>query len=89
VLDQAHTCLKAHLPLPAERYTCTTDDLLSVLLAVATHRGTADSVCADLVGTPDPETIRTYFKEQLRPEDLPALGRGVNAALPAEIPFRV
>lgn len=89
VLDQAQTCLKAHLPLQAEGYTCTTDDLLSVLLAVATQRGTVESVCADLVGTPDPETIRTYFKEQLRLEDLPALARGVNAALAAEIPFRV
>jgi hypothetical protein len=89
VLDQAHACLKAHLPLQAEGYTCTTDDLLSVLLAVATQRGTVESVCADLAGTPDPEAIRTYFKEQLRLEDFPALARGVNAALAAEIPFRV
>ncbi|HZC02447.1 MAG TPA: hypothetical protein VE844_14145, partial [Gammaproteobacteria bacterium] len=38
---------------------------------------------------PDAETIRTYFNEQLRVEDLPDLAKRVNAALAAEIPERV
>ena len=66
VLQRAHTVLAEHLPLQADGHTCTTDDLLNVLLGVAANRGTIEAVCADLVGTPDAETIRGYFKDQLR-----------------------
>lgn len=89
VLAYARESLSEHLPLQAEGYQCTTDDLLNVLLGVAANRGTVESVCADLVGTPDPETIRTYFNAQLCVEDLPALEQRLNAALAAEIPPRV
>jgi putative transposase len=89
VLQRARTLLAEHLPLQADGYTCTTDDLLDVLLGVAANRGTVEAVCADLVGTPDAETIRGYFKEQLRVEDLPELERRLNAALSDEIPPRV
>ena len=89
VLTYAQDCLREHLPLQAQGYKCTTDDLLKVLLGVAAQRGTLESVCADLVGTPDPETIRTYFNEQLRVEDLPQLEAALNAALAGEIPPRV
>lgn len=89
VLNHAQGLLEEHLPLAAAGYACTTDDLLKVLLAVATNTGTVESVCADLVGSPDPETIRAYFKEQLRVEDLPDLERRLNAALAVEIPERV
>lgn len=89
VLQQAHALLAEHLPLQADGYTCTTDDLLDVLLGVAANRGTIEAVCADLVGTPDAETIRGYFNDQLRVEDLPELERRLNAALAKEIPPRV
>ena len=89
VLQYAHSLLQEHLPLQAEGYACTADDLLNVLLGVATHRGTIESVCADLVGLPDPETIRGYLNEQLCVEDLPDLERRLNAALASEIPRRV
>lgn len=89
VLTHAHTLLHDHLPLEAEGYTCATDDLLNILLGVAANQGTIEAVCADLVGTPDAETIRTYFTEQLRVEDLPDLARRLNAALAAEIPDHV
>jgi len=81
--------LHDHLPLQAEGYTCTTEDLLRVLLGVAVNRGTIESVCADLVGTPDPQTIRGYLNAQLCIEDLPELERRLNAALAAELPPRV
>lgn len=89
VLTYARECLGNHLPLQASGYACSTDDLLNVLLGVAVNRGTLESVCADLVGTPDAETIRTYFREQLCVEDLPNLERQLNAALAVEIPPRV
>ena len=86
VLEHAREGLREHLPVQAEGYACTTDDLLNVLVGVAANRGTIESVCTDLVGTPDPETIRGYFNEQL---DLPELARRLNEALAAEIPQRV
>lgn len=89
VLDYSHALLQEHLPLNAEGYTCTTDDLLNVLLGVAAQRGTVERVCGDWLGTPEPETVRTYFKEQLRVEDLPDLEARLNAALSDAVPRRV
>ena len=89
VLHHALSTLHDHLPLHAEGYTCTTDDLFKVLLGVAVTRGTIEAVCADLVGTPDPQTIRGYLNAQLRVADLPELERCLNAALAAELPPRV
>jgi hypothetical protein len=89
VLAHARTGLRQHLPLAAAGYECTTDDLLNVLLGVAANRGTVESVCRDLVGTPDAATIRGYFNEELCVEDLPNLAQRLNAALADEIPPRV
>lgn len=89
VLNYAEGLLAAHLPLKAEGYGCSTQDLLNVLLGVAVNRGTIESVCADLVSTPNPETIRHYFNEQLLVADRPQLEQGLNAALAAQIPSRV
>ena len=81
--------LGQNLPLPAEGYKCTTDDLLNVLLGVAANRGTIESVCSDLIGTPDAATIRGYFNEGLCVEDLPDLAQRLNAALADEIPWLI
>jgi putative transposase len=89
VLDYAREGLQAHLPLHAEGYVCDTHDLLNVLLGVAAQRGTLESVCTDLVGSPNPETIRTYLNEQLCVEDLPKLEQDLNAALAQQIPQRL
>jgi hypothetical protein len=89
VLSYAQDLLEKHLPLAANGYACTTDDLLKVLLGVAANTGTVEAVCADLVDSPDPETVRRYFNQQLRVEDLPSLADHLNAALAAEIPVRV
>jgi putative transposase len=89
VLEYARAGLQEHLTLTAEGYKCTTEDLLDVLLGVGVKGGTIEAICADLVGTPDPETIRQYLNEQLTVETLPELGRNLNAALAAQIPRRV
>ncbi|MEW6296800.1 MAG: hypothetical protein AB1671_03555 [Thermodesulfobacteriota bacterium] len=88
-VHHAWSTLHDHLPLHAEGYTCTTDDLFKVLRGVAGNRGTLEAVCADLVGTPNPQTIRGYLNEQLRVEEVPELERHLNAALAAELPPRV
>jgi hypothetical protein len=89
VLHHTRARLREHLPLQADGYVCTTDDLLQVLLGVAVNRQTIEAICADLVGTPDPETIRRYLNAQLRVEELPALEQHLNAALAAAIPAHV
>jgi putative transposase len=86
VLHHARTRLRDHLPLQADGYVCTTDDLLQVLLGVAVNRTTIEAICADLLHTPDPETIRRYLNAQLRVDDLPALLDHVNAALTDKLP---
>ena len=58
VLTEAQAILSEHIELEANGYKCSSDDLYRVLLGVAANRGTLDAVCADLVGTPDPQTIR-------------------------------
>ncbi len=88
-LQHTRTCLQAHLPLAADGYVCTTQDLLQGLLGVAVNRGTIEAICADLLGTPDPETIRRYLNSQLRVEELPALEGHLNAALADTIPGHV
>jgi putative transposase len=89
VLDYARTGLQEHLPLVAEGYQCSTADLLDVLLGIAVGRDTLESVCADWLDTPDPDTIRGYLNRQLTVEELPELERRLNSALTAEIPHRV
>jgi len=89
VLRHAQELLEEKLPLNAEGYKCTTDDLFKVLLGVAATKSTLEAVCADLVGTPDPHTIRGYFNDQLRVEELPELEQQLNAALAAEVSRRV
>lgn len=89
VLQHTQEVLEEKLPLKAEGYKCTTDDLFKVLLGVAATKSTVEAVCADLVGTPDPQTIRGYFNEQLCVEELPELEAQLNAALAAEVPGHV
>lgn len=89
VLRYAQDLLEEKLPLNAEGYKCTTDDLFKVLLGVAATKGTLEAVCADLISAPDPHTIRGYFNEQLCVEELPELEQQLNAALAAEVPRRV
>jgi putative transposase len=89
VLEQTVQLVKEHLPLKADGYICTTEDLINILLGVAANCGTVQALGTDLVGSPDPETIRGYLREQLRVEDLPELERRLNAALVKEIPARV
>lgn len=89
VLEESRSLLEHHLDLHAEGYKCATEDLLNILLAVAADQGTIESVCADLVGTPNPETIRQYLNEQLCVEELPQLEAALNRALVAELPLRL
>ena len=89
VLRHAQDRLDEKLPLNAEGDKCTTDDLCKVWLGVAATKGTLESVCADLVGTPDPHTIRGSVNEHLGVEALPGLAQHLHAALAAEVPRRV
>lgn len=86
VLQHTQELLEEKLPLKADGYKCTTDDLFKVLVGVAATRSTLDAVCVELGGTPDPPTVRGYVNAQLRVEDLPKLEAQLNAALAAEVP---
>jgi hypothetical protein len=89
VLKYARSGLEEHLALEADGYRCSTEGVLDVLLGVAVTQGTLESVCADLVDTPDPETIRGYLNEQLTAERLSELQQQLNEALAQDVPKRV
>jgi len=89
VLEHARKGLEEHLPLQAEGYICSAEDLWNVLLGVGVKGATIESICADLVDTADPETIRQYLNDQVTVETLPEWERSLNAALAAQIPSRV
>jgi len=89
VLEHARKGLEEHLPLQAEGYICSAEDLWNVLLGVGVKGATIESVCADLVDIPNPETIRQYLNDQVTVETLPQWGESLNGALAAQIPSRV
>jgi putative transposase len=89
VLTETQMMLSEELELKADGYKCSSDDLYRVLLGVAANGGTIEAVCADLVGTPDPQTIRDYINEQICVEELPQLEAQLNKALVKRIPYRV
>jgi len=89
VLEYASQDLDAHLPLMAEGYKCTTEDLLHILLVAAARRCTIESACAELSSGPGAETVRQYLHAQLTPERLPELEASVNKLLASQAPARV
>ena len=80
-MDIARSRVGEFLPLSADGYACTTDQLLDVLLAVSCQKETIEQVCADLKIKVGAETIRGYFNEQLKVENLDNLQESVNLAL--------
>jgi hypothetical protein len=89
VLEYASQSLDAHLPLVAEGYKCTTEDLLHILLAAAARQCTIESACAELSSGPGAETVRQYLNAQLTPERLPRLEASLNEALASQAPARL
>lgn len=77
----ARNRLAQFLPLQANGYACTTEQLLDVLLAVSANKETIEQVCADLKIKVGAETIRGYFNQQWQPSNLFDLQEAVNSAL--------
>ena len=89
VLEHARQGIEDHLPVQADGYRCTTDDLLNILLTAAARQCTIESARAELSSGPSAETIRQYLNEQLTAERLPDLERQLNEALEAQVPRRL
>jgi putative transposase len=69
------------LPLQAEGYACTTEQLLDVLLAVSANKETIEQVAADFNLKVGAESIRGYLNEQLSVEKLSEVQSAVNSIL--------
>ena len=91
VLDIARSRVGQFLPLQADGYACTTEALLDVLLAVScqVRSATIEQVCADLKIKVGAETIRGYFNNQLKVENLFGLQEAVNLALQKSFNFEL
>ena len=85
-LQRARALVKAHLPLEAEGYSCTTETLTDALLAVAARGDTLENVCQDLDQMPSSQTLRTYFNEALTNESLDLLECRINHMLAQALP---
>ena len=82
-MQLARSRIGQFLPLCADGYACTTEQLLDVLVAVSVGKETIEQVSADLKIKVGAETIRGYFNEQLKVENLFELQESVNCALQA------
>ncbi len=80
-METARSCVGQFLPLEADGYACTTEQLLDVLLAVSAQKDTIEQVCSDLKIKVGAETIRGYFNSQLKVENLFELQKAINSAL--------
>lgn len=80
-MDIARSRIGKFLPLEADGYACTTEQLVDVLLAVSAQKETIEQVCADLQIKVGAETVRGYFNQQLKVENLFELQESVNLAL--------
>jgi len=89
VLEHASQSLDAHLPLVAEGYKCTTEDLLHILLVAAARQCTIEAAYAELSSGPGAEAVRQYLHAQLTPERLPELEVSLNEALASQVPARL
>lgn len=89
VLEYASQSLNAHLPLVADGYKCTTEELLHILLVAAARQCTIESACAELSSGPGAETVRQYLNAQLTSERLPRLEASLNEALASQAPARL
>lgn len=89
VLTETRSSLEQHVPLSAEGYECSTDDLYQVLLGASVASSTIEAVCQELVGTPVGNTVRGYLNDQLCVEELPRLEAQFNQALAAQLPQRI
>lgn len=89
VLEMSQTILHEQIDLQADGYKVQTMDLWRVLLGVAADKGTIESICAKLQTGPEAESVRTYIKEQLKPENLAQLEAQVNDALVTKLPRKL
>ena len=89
VLTETRTSLEQQVPLSADGYECTTEDLYQVLLGASVQCSTIEAVCRELVGTPVGNTVRGYLNEQLCVEELPTLEDQFNQALAVHVPQRI
>jgi len=81
VLQCAHAVLAEHLPLQADGYTCTTDDLLDVLLGVAANRGTMKPCALTWLGYPTPKRFAVISKTNCVWKTCPSWNDQLNGAL--------
>ena len=87
--NEAVERLSKYLPLEISGYECTPEMVFDVLVKAAVTRQTIESVCKELPGMVDGETIRSYLKEQVTVDDLAGLERQLNQSLVSGLPGRL
>jgi Transposase DDE domain len=85
-LDFTIAVLERYFDLSAEGYICQTRDLYQVLVIAAARQTYIETVCNDLAGAPDGNTVRGYLNEQLTPDRIRIIQRDCNRTLASQLP---
>jgi putative transposase len=81
--------LTDHLQLKVEGYAADTQTICDVLVKASVEGKAIEGTCNDLEAAPTGHTVRTSLNDQLKPADLSDIEKQVNAALTADVPYRV
>jgi putative transposase len=86
VRAMAQSILTEHLSIEIEGYKCDTAMVYDILLKAAVENASIETVCADLEGVADSNTIREQLNRALDAQDLRGHECEMNQALSANIP---
>ena len=86
ILDYNMESLQRHFEFSVHGYRCTTKDLWRALVCAAARRQTIESVCNDLTGMPDANTVRGHVAAQRGIADIADIERRCNQALQEQLP---
>ncbi len=85
-LNFARSVLQRHLALETNGYSCSTEEMLDILLMMAAKRETLESTCAELDLVSSAEAYRRHLRQSLSLDRLDAVEDQLNQALQAAIP---
>jgi len=81
--------LTDHLQLKVEGYAADPQTVCDILVKASVEGRAIEGTCNDLEDVPTGHTVRTCLNDQLKPADLLDIETQVNAALTADVPYRV
>ncbi len=86
VRQQTMKTLMKSIPLQVSGYQCTTQMMFDILMKASAESSSLDAACQDLENVVGGNTIRDYWNDALKSEDLSEQEAQMNQALAESIP---